>query len=62
MGYRSMLSAVFKSVLPVMSTSPVLHDLLRSFMIEAPPRSVSPPSWDLLKVLEFSPVSGLLTR
>ena len=31
MDYRSMLSAVFKSVLPEISTSPVLHDLLRSF-------------------------------
>ena len=31
MGYRSMLSAVFKSVLPEISISPVLHVLLRSF-------------------------------
>ena len=58
MGYRSMLSAVFRSVLPEISTSSVLHDLLRSFRVEAPIRSVTPPSWDLLKVLEFlkSPV------
>ena len=58
MGYRSMLSAVFRSVLPEISTSPVLHDLLRSFRVEAPARSVTPPSWDLLKVLEYlkSPV------
>ena len=57
-GYCSMLSAVFCSVLPEISTSPVLHDLLRSFSVEAPVRSVTPPSWDLLKVLEYlkSPV------
>ena len=53
MGYRSMLSAIFRSVLPEIATSSVLHDLLRSFRVEAPIRSVTPPSWDLLKVLEF---------
>ena len=53
MGYRSMLSAVFKSILPEISTSPILHDLLRSFQVEAPVREVRPPSWDLLKVLNF---------
>ena len=53
MGYRSMLSAVFKSVLPEISTSPVLHDLLRSFQVEAPIREVRPPSWDLTIVLTF---------
>ena len=53
MGYRSMLSAVFKSILPEISTSPILHDLLRSFQVEAPARVVRPPSRDLLKVLEF---------
>ena len=58
MGYRSMLSAVFRSVLPEISTSAVLHDLLRSFRVEAPIRSVTPPPWNLLTVLEFlkSPV------
>ena len=58
MGYCSMLSAVFRSVFPEISTSAVLHDLLRSFRVEAPVRSVTPPSWDLVKVLEFlkSPV------
>ena len=30
-GYRSMLSAVFRAVLPEISTSPVRHDLLCSF-------------------------------
>ena len=39
-----MLSAVFRSVLPEISTSPVLHDLLRSFRVEAPGRAVTPPS------------------
>ena len=58
MGYRSMISAVFRSGLPEIATSPVLHDLLRSFRVEAPARSVTPPSWDSLKVLEYlkSPV------
>ena len=53
MGYRSMLSAVFKSVLPEISTSPVLHDLLWSFQAEAPIREVRPPSWDLNVVFSF---------
>ena len=53
MGYRSMLSAVFRSVLPEISTSPVLHKLLRSFRVEAPARSVTPPAWDLVEVLEY---------
>ena len=36
----------------------MLYDLLRSFRVEAPVRPVTPPSWDLVKVLEFlkSPV------
>ena len=53
MGYRSMLSAVFKSILPEISSSPVLHDLLRSFHVEAPVREVRPPSWDLSTLLDF---------
>ena len=64
MGYRSMLSAVFKSILLEISTSPVLHDLLRSFQVEAPVREVRPPSWDLPKVLKFlrsSPFEPLST-
>ena len=57
-GYRSMLSAVFRTVLPDIATSLVIQDLLRSFKVEAPCKSVKPPSWDLLKVLEYlrSPV------
>ena len=63
-GYRSMLSAVFKSILPEISTSSILHDLLRSFQVEAPVREVCPPSWDLPKVLNFlrlSPFEPLST-
>ena len=58
LGYRSMLASVFRAVLPEISTSQVIHDLLRSFKVEAPCRLVRPPSWDLLKVSEFlrSPV------
>ena len=68
MGYRSMLSAVFKSVLPEISSSPVLHDLLRSFQVEAPIREVRPPSWDLTTVLtylrssSFEPLSTISLR
>ena len=53
MGYRSMLLAVFKSILSGISSPPVLHDLLRSFQVEAPVREVRPPSWDLPSVLNF---------
>ena len=53
MGYRSMLSAVFKSVLPEISSSPVLQALLLSFQVEAPIREVRPPSWDLTTVLSY---------
>ena len=58
MGYRSMLSAVFRSVLPEISSSSVLQDLIRSFKVEVPSRVVRPPSWDLLRVLTYlrSPV------
>ena len=53
MGYRSMLSAVFRFKLLEISTSPVLQDLLRSFQVEAPSRSIQPPSWDLNKVVVY---------
>ena len=36
LGYQSVLSTVFRMVLPEISTSPVLQDLLRSFTVEAP--------------------------
>ena len=48
-----MLSAVFRTVLPEISTSSVIQDLARSFKVEALCRSVRPPSWDLLKVLDY---------
>ena len=53
MGYRSMLSAVFRFKLPEISTSPVLQDLLCSFQEAAPSRSIQPPSWDLNKVFVY---------
>ena len=64
MGYRSVLSAVFKLILPEIFTSPILHGLLQSFQVEAPVREVRPPSWDLPKVLNFlrsSPFEPLST-
>ena len=61
MGYRSMLSAVFKSVLPEISISPVLHVLLRSFQAEAPIREVRPPPWDLNIVSSFLRSSSFQT-
>ena len=51
LGYRSMLSPVFRTVLPEISTSTVIRDLLQSFKVDTPCRSVRPPSWDLIKVL-----------
>ena len=53
MGYRSMLASAFRFKLPKISSSPILHDLLQSFKVEAPVRSVQPPSWDLNTVLCF---------
>ena len=48
MGYRSMLSAVFRFQLLELSSHPVLRDLLRSFRLAAPCRPLRPPTWDLL--------------
>ena len=67
MGYRSMLSAVFISVLPEIATSPVLRDLRRSFQAEAPIREVRPPSWDLnvfsfLRSSSFEPLTTISLR
>ena len=47
-----------------MSSDPVLHDLVRSFRIEAPVRLLRPPAWDLSAVLQFlsSPVFEPLHR
>ena len=49
--YCSMLSAVFRFVLPSISSHPALHDLLRSFRIEHPLPSSWVPPWDLSQVL-----------
>ena len=53
LGYRSMLSSVFRFKLPEISSSPVIKDLIRSFKVETPVRSVRPPSWDLDAVLRY---------
>ena len=52
-GYRSMLSAVFRLHLPVLSSDPVLRDLLRSFQLSSVERILHPPAWDLSRVLRF---------
>ena len=68
MGYRSLLSAVFRFQLPVISSSPILQDLLRSFQVTAPSRSINPPPWDLNKVLlylqssTFEPLQSISLR
>ena len=51
--YRSMLSSVFRFILPVLSSHFVVHDLLRSFRLECPLSSSRVPPWDLLVVLQF---------
>ena len=53
MGYRSMLSAVFRFQLPDLSSHPVLRDLLRSFRLAAPYRQLRPPAWDLAALLTY---------
>ena len=53
LGYRSMLSAVFRSVLPAISSDLVLKNLIRSFKVEAPPRPLRPLAWDLSMVLRY---------
>ena len=53
MGYRTMLSAVFRFQLPELSSHPVLCDLLCSFRLVAPCRPLRPPAWDLAAVLTY---------
>ena len=53
MGYRSMLSAVFRFQLLDLSSHPVLRDLLHSFRLAAPYRPLRPPAWDLAAVLMY---------
>ena len=45
--------SAFRFVLPELSSHPVLHDLLRSFLIECSLPSSRFPSWDLLRVLSL---------
>ena len=51
--YRSMLSGVFRFLLPELSSHFVLHDLLRSFRLERSLPSSRIPPWDLQVVLRF---------
>ena len=51
--YRSMLSGVFRFILPELSSHFVLHDLLRSFRLERSLPSSRIPPWDLQVVLRF---------
>ena len=53
MGYKSMLSTVFRFQLPDLSSHPVLRDLLRSFRLAAPCHPLRPPAWDLAAVLTY---------
>ena len=43
-GYRSVLSYIFKIVLPDVAKFDALHDLIRSFEIQAPLEFTRPPS------------------
>ena len=52
-GYRSTLTLVFKYCLPEHLDSFILRDLISSFAIEHPHHTVVPPSWDLIKILEY---------
>ena len=52
-GCRSTLTLVFKYCLPELLDSYNLCDLIHSFEIERPHHPVGPPSWDLIKVLEY---------
>ena len=68
LGYHSMLVSVFGFKLSEISTSPVLRDLMRSFKVEVPVRSICPPAWDLevvlsyLRLSAFEPLSALSLR
>ena len=51
-GYRSMLASVFHSILPEISSSRFLKDLVRGVENRAVKRQITPPTWDLIKVLD----------
>ena len=57
--YRSMLSGVFRFILPELSSHFVLHDLLRSFRLECSLPSSRLPPWDLQVVLRGPPFEPL---
>ena len=44
---------MFKFKLPDLSSVFILRDLVCSFALACPPTPVGPPSWDLVKVLEY---------
>ena len=46
-----MLSVVFRSALSLISSVPVLRDLLWPFKVEVPPQPLRPPDWNLSLVL-----------
>ena len=50
-GYRSMLASVFHSILPEISSSRFLKDLVKGVENRAVKRQITPPTWDLIKVL-----------
>ena len=52
-GYCYTLTTVFKFHLSERLESYVLRDLIRPFELERPCRPVRPPSWDLVKVLQY---------
>ena len=53
LGYRSMISSVFRFKIPEISSPPVITDLIRPFKVKAPARPVHPPAWDLDVVLRY---------
>ena len=57
-----MLNAVFRFVLPEVSSHPVLRDLLCSFRIECPLPSSRVPPWDLLRGPPFELLSSWSLR
>ena len=66
--YRSMLSGVFRFILPDLSSQFVLRDLLRSFHLKRPLSTSRVPPWDLSLVLAllsgapFEPLSSCSIR
>ena len=67
-GYRLMLSFVFRFKLPLIASSKVLKDLIKSFYLQRPIHRSTSFSWDLNKVLvalrspPFEPLSSISLR